>query len=64
MSGANDVAVDALKALLWEFPAEFSLPRNGAHRSREQFSVIKESNVDKVHDALWTLQEYLGVNQP
>lgn len=57
-------ARDALARLLAELPAEFSLPRNGAHRSRKEFCVIKERNVGTVHDALRDLQEAVGLHQP
>jgi hypothetical protein len=57
-------ARDALTRLLAELPSEFANPRNGAHRSRERFEVIKERNVGTVHDALWDLQEAVGLTRP
>jgi hypothetical protein len=64
MSGAHDAAQDALKALLWELPAEFSQgPPDTKGDGRASFSVIKTNNVRRVHQALWELQEYLDVNQ-
>lgn len=50
-------AQEALKNLMWEFPAEFSEPL--VSDSREGFRVIKKSNVRNVHRALLVLQEYL-----
>lgn len=63
MSGVHDNAVEALKALLWELPAEFSQPPGEVSDSRDNFMVIKKSNVRKVHRALWELQEYFDINQ-
>ena len=54
----KEEAREALKALLWELPAEFDSPRDRSQGSRQQFSVVKKSSVRRVHDALWTLQEY------
>lgn len=62
MSGAHDAAMDALKDLLWQLPAEFSAgPPHGP--SRPNFRVLKSSNVRKVHQALWDLQEYFGMTE-
>lgn len=52
-------AMKALEDLLWELPAEFREPVG--EDSRESFSVIKRSNVRKVHKALLELQEYFGM---
>ena len=60
----TEQAHDALTRLLAELPAEFVHPRNGAHRSRESFQVIKERNVGTVHDALWDLQVAVGFRHP
>lgn len=56
----NDLAEDALRALLWELPAEFRDDPDTVE-PRSQFRVIKKSNVRKVHRALWELQEYFGL---
>ena len=50
-------AQEALKALLWELPAEFGSDPDRV-KTRESFHVIKGTNVRKVHKALWTLQRY------
>ena len=65
MSGAHDAAQQALTDLLAELPWEFSNepPGYGEQYPRESFKVIKRSNVRRVHQALWDLQEYLDVNQ-
>lgn len=67
MSMAHDKAVDALKALLWELPAEFGdpppPPSIGNVGYRDSFKVVKRSNVRKVHEALWELQEYFGLTE-
>lgn len=52
----------ALKALLWELPAEFSGPVGGF--TRHEFKVIKQSNVRKVHESLHELIEYFGEDGP
>jgi hypothetical protein len=58
-SAEDDVARDALRRLLGELPAEFR--RDPAHTvERHEFRVIKQSNVRKVHRALWDLQQTLG----
>lgn len=56
----NDLAEDALRALLWELPAEFRDDPDTVE-PRSEFRVIKKSNVRKVHRALWELQEYFGL---
>lgn len=64
MSMANDKAEDALRALLAELPYEFSaddpefLPCQ-----RRSFQVVKPSNVRRVHEALWELQIYFGLQE-
>lgn len=60
MSMAHDNATDALRALLWELPAEFC-DDPAITPTRSEFRVIKASNVRKVHEALWELQEYFGL---
>lgn len=62
MSGMHDSAVDALKALLWELPAEFKENPDSVE-PRMAFSVLKKSNVRNVHRALWELQEYFGITE-
>lgn len=54
-------AVEALKALLWELPAEFGTDPEECVWARSEFSVLKKSNVRKVHEALWDLQQYFGM---
>ena len=61
MSGMHDAAKEAMTALLAELPAEFSMYNPNEVRPRESFTVIKERNVRTVHQALWDLQEYLGM---
>lgn len=64
MSGAHDAAVEAMKALLWELPAEFSEgPPDIKGEGRDSFFVVKKSNVRKVHRALWDLQVHLGMQE-
>ena len=58
-SAENDKARDALRRLLWELPAEFSQDPTDTVE-RHEFRVIKQSNVGKVHRALWDLQQVLG----
>jgi hypothetical protein len=60
---AYDKAVDALKALLLELPAEFDMNPADSTSTRTQFRVIKARNVRKVHEALWELQEYFGLTE-
>ena len=55
-------ARDALRALLWELPSEFAHADPDRYEPLPQFSVIKKSNVRKVHRALYTLRRYFGVN--
>lgn len=54
-------ALQALKDLLAELPAEFSYSVPGAHESRFSFRVTKKRNVRRVHQALWSLQCYFGL---
>lgn len=56
----REEAAEALKSLLWELPAEFSTDpdEEDSSETREFFTVVKRSNVRKIHRALWTLQEY------
>lgn len=56
---AWDRADRALRDLLWELPAEFSRDPDETPHTRHQFMVIKQSNVRKVHEALWELQKYI-----
>jgi hypothetical protein len=65
MSGAHDNAVQCMKALLAELPAEFTWhdPSDPDCPFRSEFRVIKRSNVRKVHQALWDLQVYLGMQE-
>jgi hypothetical protein len=66
MSMAHDNAVDALKALLWELPAEFSRENPSdmpIDERREEFYVVGRHNIGKVHFALWELQEYFGLTE-
>ncbi len=64
MSMAHDSAIDALKALLWELPAEFSHDDPAEFPiERHEFRVIKNSNCKKVHRALWELQQYFGLQE-
>lgn len=59
---ADDAAIrSALERLLAELPAEFSEPPGA--RTREEFRVVKASNVRRVHEALWDLQR-LTVEEP
>lgn len=60
MSMTHNDAVEALKALLWELPYEFSVDPE-ITPTRSQFKVIKASNVRKIHKALWELQVYFGM---
>lgn len=62
MSGMHDSAVDALKNLLWELPAEFKENPDDVE-ARPAFCVLKKSNVANVHRALWELQEYFGITE-
>jgi hypothetical protein len=57
----ND-AKDALRRLLNELPMEFSMYEPGEGYTRDSFSVIKRRNVLTVHQALWDLQQYFGVD--
>lgn len=60
----KDDAAQCLKALLAELPAEFSDYRPGPDRpSRPSFQVIKHRNVRAVHEALWELQIYFGLQE-
>jgi len=64
MSEAHDNAVQCMKALLAELPAEFSCtdPETIDRMDhRPEFRVIKRSNVRAVHEALWELQKFLGM---
>lgn len=65
MSGAHDAAVEAMKKLLWELPAEFSeappVDLDSRFRTRDEFHVFKRSNVLKVWEALYDLQKHLGM---
>jgi hypothetical protein len=62
MSGTHDSAVEAMTRLLAELPAEFSdEPRVDNQYVRESFQVIKKRNVRTVHEALWELQQFLGM---
>lgn len=64
MSGMHDSAVQCMKALLAELPAEFSVDDPAVLPcAREEFRVIKNRNVRAVHEALWELQEYLGMQE-
>lgn len=57
-------AVESMKALLAELPAEFSDEPRMAHLyERESFQVIKRRNVRAVHRALWELQVFLGMQE-
>ncbi len=62
MSMRQDLAIDALKALLGELPYEFTLPP-GSVNTREGFKVIKRNNVRTIHEALWELQLYFGLQE-
>lgn len=61
MSGAHDAAVEAMETLLAELPAEFSQAPTEESRLRREFKVIKRRNVRRVHNALWELQQHLGM---
>lgn len=64
MSGVHDSAVEAMSRLLAELPAEFSSEppsREDWELTRNEFRVIKRSNVRTVHEALWELQQFLGM---
>ena len=63
MSGAHDNAVQCMKSLLAELPAEFSMNPPGDGPTRDSFRVIKERNVRAVHEALWELQIFLGMQE-
>lgn len=63
MSGAHDLAVEAMTALLAELPAEFTHDDPNSIEPREQFKVIKRRNVRAVHEALWDLQIHLGMKE-
>lgn len=58
----HDRAVGALNALLAELPFEFSArnPETDPF-THEEFRVIKRSNCQSVHHALWELQVYFGL---
>ena len=60
---SRNEAMQCLEALLAELPAEFSR-HPGTAESRGSFRVIKESNVRRVHEALWGLQVYFGMQGP
>jgi len=60
---SRNEALQCLEALLAELPAEFSRQPDTAE-SRGSFRVIKESNVRRVHEALWGLQVYFGLQGP
>lgn len=62
MSGTHDSAVEAMTRLLAELPAEFSdEPKVSSLYTRQSFQVIKKRNVRTVHEALWELQQFLGM---
>lgn len=56
-----DAARQTMQALLAELPSEFSSPPGSRSSMRTQFSVVTRSNVKAVHEALWELQVYLGM---
>lgn len=61
----HDLAEEALRALLDELPAEFSTvpPDAPGPHTRESFKVVKRRNVRAVHEALWDLQVYFGLQE-
>lgn len=63
-SVTKDEAARQLKMLLAELPWEFSDedPATWAW-TRDYFKVIKQSNVQHVHEALWALQIYFGLQE-
>lgn len=63
MSMRHDNAEEALKTLLLELPYEFSHVHPESAEHRRQFQVIKRSNVRRVHEALWELQQYFGLQE-
>lgn len=63
MSGMHDNAVQCMKALLAELPAEFCKNPNDFPVSRDEFRVIKSRNVRAVHESLWELQVFLGMQE-
>jgi hypothetical protein len=64
MSGMHDSAVEAMTRLLAELPAEFSsAPHRDTLHTRQSFQVIKKRNVRTVHEALWELQVFLGMQE-
>lgn len=64
MSMRHDSAVEAMKRLLDELPAEFSRSDPAIEPSgRDSFFVIKNRNVRTVHRALWDLQVSLGMQE-
>lgn len=60
---AHEKAIEALEDLLAELPADFSFFSPDETRSRSEFRVIKKSNVRAVHEALWQLQLYFGLQE-
>ncbi len=60
---AHEMAIEALEDLLAELPAEFSFFPPDEIEPRNEFRVIKQSNVRAVHEALWQLQLYFGLQE-
>lgn len=59
----KDEAAFCLEALLAELPAEFSTTQPADTVERDRFMVIKSRNVRSVHEALWELQIYFGLQK-
>lgn len=56
--------MEALIRLLEELPHEFSTNNPDTNPiSRDEFRVIKKSNCQKVHRALWELQVHFGLQE-
>lgn len=61
MSGTHDAVVDAVEKMLGELPWEFSQDPATSTYPLQEFRVIKKSNIRRVHEGLWAIQEYLGM---
>lgn len=59
----QDEAAFCLEVLLAELPAEFSMTCPDDSVTRDKFMVIKSRNVHSVHEALWELQIYFGLQE-
>lgn len=57
----REIAMQSLKDLLAELPAEFSYSVPGAHEPRSSFKVTKKRNTLRIHQSLWNLQRFFGL---